>query len=347
MIAGANSLTERVKTLPVQPPPTLPAHDLGIFLTALGQLGFDQQKLLAAAGLRAEDLQNADNRISCSAYGDVIATACKERFIPNLALEMARVTPLGAWPLIDYLVLTSDSVGAGIHQLARYLRLTSSPVAITIREDVEPIIINTTAVTPFAVEFHWALVMFHLRRETDGEFKAISVAFQHKPDDPGGFERMLGCPVAVNAPENQVVISTAMWKLPLRRRDPVLRQMLERQANELLAQLPQTDGLTGDVQRALATRVAGGDTRVQAIARELRLSPRTLQRRLAEEGVTYQSLVDGARKNAAARYLGNSSLAIGEVAYLVGFSEPAPFYRAFRRWFSLTPEQFRQQHRGH
>jgi AraC-like DNA-binding protein len=73
------------------------------------------------------------------------------------------------------------------------------------------------------------------------------------------------------------------------------------------------------------------------------MSGRTLQRRLADEGVSYQELLDDARKEAAGRYLHESALAIGEVAYLVGYSEPAPFHRAFRRWYGTTPEAFRRK----
>jgi AraC-like DNA-binding protein len=95
------------------------------------------------------------------------------------------------------------------------------------------------------------------------------------------------------------------------------------------------------VQRALASRVAGGDTRIELIGRELGLAPRTLQRRLSDEGVSYQKLLDDARKTAAGQYLGRSSLAIGEIAYLLGYSEPAAFHRAFKRWYQATPEAFR------
>ena len=75
------------------------------------------------------------------------------------------------------------------------------------------------------------------------------------------------------------------------------------------------------------------------------MSGRTLQRRLAAEGVSYQELLDDARKEAAGRYHRESTLAIGEVAYLVGYSEPAPFHRAFKRWYGMNPELFRQTHR--
>jgi hypothetical protein len=84
------------------------------------------------------------------------------------------------------------------------------------------------------------------------------VSFRHTPDDAGGFERVLGCPIHSKAPSDGFRVSRDAWRLPLRRRDPVLRQMLEGQANEILVRLPARTGLALEVQRALASRVAGG-----------------------------------------------------------------------------------------
>jgi AraC-like DNA-binding protein len=330
----------------VSQPRTLAANDLHVFLNGLRALGYDAQALLASAGLKEDDLRNPDGRVACEAYGTVLTRAQQHRFTPNLALALARVTPLGAWPLLDYLVLTSDTVGNGVHQLVRYLRLTGNPVTVTIRDESDPVRIEmTTTVQPFAMEYLAALVHLHFSTETDGRFSCLAINFQHQLDDRDGFERTLGSPVKSNG-WNGMMIAQECWQLPLRRRDPILRQMLERHANDILEQLPQQGGLAGDVQRVLVSRIPGGDIRTQAVARALNVSARTLQRRLAEEGVTYQALVDRTRKDAASRYLGNANLAIGEVAYLVGFSEPAPFHRAFKRWFGVTPERFRQQQRG-
>jgi AraC-like DNA-binding protein len=105
------------------------------------------------------------------------------------------------------------------------------------------------------------------------------------------------------------------------------------------------DGVALDVRRALASRVGSGDTRIQTIARTLATSVRSLQRRLAAAGVSYQQLVDLARRDAAERHLTDSLLSIGEVAYLLGYSEPAAFNRAFRRWPTETPQAFRQRQR--
>ena len=117
--------------------------------------------------------------------------------------------------------------------------------------------------------------------------------------------------------------------------------MLEQQATKILARLPTRTGLALEVQRALAPRVTAGETRMSAVARQLGLSERTLHRPLAAEGVSDQELLDGARKEAAARHLTSSTLAIGEIAYLLGYSEPAAFHRAFKRWYAVTPESFR------
>ena len=346
MAAGSPALTDRI-TASKPPAATLAASDLQVFLNGLRQLGYDPDTLLRAAGVDPQTFQHPDARVACDAYGAVLMHAQQERFTPNLALELARVTPLGSWPLLDYLVLTTDTVGAGVHQLARYLRLTGNPVLLSIHDDLDPIRLEmTTTVAPFAIEYLAALLHLHLRLETEGRFTSLAINFRHQVDDAAAYERLLGSPVAQNATWSGVTISPATWKLPLRRRDPVLRQMLERQADAILEQLPRDDGITSDVYRALIARVAGGDVRMQSVARQLRTSARTLQRRLAEEGVTYQRLVDRARKDAASRYLSNSNLAIGEVAYLVGFSEPAPFYRAFRRWFGVTPEGFRNAQRS-
>jgi AraC-like DNA-binding protein len=348
MAAHANSLTERA-TKPAGSRGTqwaMPATDVRAMMSAFGRLGHNIDTLLASAGIRQADLSDPDGRFPCETLGVLVSRAQQERFTPNLALEIARVTPIGAYPLLDYLVLTSETVGAGVRQLARYLRLVGSPVAILLHDEDDPIRVEMPGTpAPFSVEYNASMMVLHFRSETDGRFAATDVSFQHRPDDVAAFERALGCPVRAAAPWNGISVSREAWQLPLRRSDPVLRQMLEAQANDVLARLPARTGLAFEVQRALAARVAGGDTRIGALARQLATSGRTLQRRLAAEGVSYQELLEDARKEAAGRYISGSTLAIGEVAYLVGYSEPAPFHRAFKRWYGMTPEAFRQKQR--
>jgi AraC-like DNA-binding protein len=351
MAGRANSLTEYATSpgrTTAAPAWTISALDVRVLVNGLEQLGYEVHSLLSAAGLTDADLTNPDARLSCEVHGTVLSQAMRTRYVPNISLKLAQVTPLGAYALLDYLVLTSDTVGAGLRQLAQYFRLTGSPVDISVKETAPSVRVELTSVPDAAgsVEYAASLIILHMRRETGGRFGASEVSFRHSPDDAGEFERVLQCPVRTKASWSGVTVSVDAFRCPLSRRDSVLRQLLEARANEILARLPVRDGLAARIQRVLATRVAGGDVRVEAIARQLATSARTLQRRLAATGVSYQELLDETRKEAAGRYLSESAFAIGEVAYLVGYSEPAPFYRAFKRWYGVTPEAFRQeQHR--
>jgi hypothetical protein len=248
---------------------TMPANDARAFASALQRLGYEIEPLLAAAGLRDHELTDPDVRVPCEALGVLISRAQQQRFTPNIALELARVTPIGAYPLLDYLVLTSETVGAGVQQLSRYQRIIGDPVDLQVREQVDTVRIEMApAAGPFSIEFTASLMVLHFTHETDGAFAATRVVFQHAVDEPGAYERALGCPVEPRGSWNGISVSPAAWRLPLRRRDPVLRQLLETQANDILARQPARTGLALQVQHALASRVAGGDTGIAALARE-------------------------------------------------------------------------------
>ncbi len=346
MTARVNSLTERVTRRAQRNESawwSMPAPDLRVLMTAFGRLGFDVGTLLAPTGIGQADLDDPDKRIPCEALGVIVSGAQQARRTPNLALEAARLIPIGAYPLLDYLVLTSDTVGAGLHQLARYFGLVGNPVSLHVHERRDPVRIEMPdSPAPFGVEFTVSLILFHLSEETEGRFVAARISFEHRPDDIPAFERTFGCPVESTASWNGISVARDAWRLPLRRRDPVLGRMLQAQADDVLARLPARTGLALEVQRALTTRVAGADTRIAALAPQLAMSARTLQRRLAAQGVSYRDLLDDARKEAAGRYVSQSVLSIAEIAYLVGFSEPAPFHRAFKRWYGTTPQLYRK-----
>jgi AraC-like DNA-binding protein len=345
MAGGANSLTARASAGLAAGPATwtMPACEVRVVLTALGELGHDVPVLIDAARLTETNFDDPDVRVPCEAYGTLIACAQQQRFTPNLALELARRTPLGAFPLLDYLIITCDTVSAGVRQLARYFWIETIPIVFDIRDDRDPIEVRVTAPAPFAVEYVVSLMTFHLRHETEGRFFFSDVMLRHQPDDVAAMSDALGCPAQTMSSWDGVRIGSESWNLPLRRRDPVLRRVLETQANDVLTRLPPRMGLALEVQWTLAARVAGGDTRIDTIARHLAMSARSLQRRLSAEGVTYQDLVEATRKEAATRYVASSTLSLAEIAYLVGYSEPASFHRAFKRWYGVTPEGFRNR----
>ena len=327
---------------PLIPRATVPANDIRALVDALGQLGYDTETLLSEIGLRRMHFDDPEARLSIETYPALLTRVQQQRFTPNLALHLAAVTPMGAFPLLDYLVLTCDSVGAGILQLARYYRLTGSPVVIEVRDDSDYVdVVFGGRSIPFGVEYGISLAVLRLREETVGHFTPAKLQFEHRPDDSAEFERILGCPVQINARWSGMRVTRENWNVPLRRRDPMLRTILERQANDIVAKLPESGDMVSELSRMLESHVASGDTCIESVARKLGVSSRTLQRRLAGEGKTYQLLLDGARKIVAGRHVSEARLAICEVAFLLGYSEPAAFHRAFKRWYGVTPQSFR------
>ncbi len=344
MTARAKHLTERAKHQKTVVADTIsyPASVGQAFIDALERLGYVADSLLSGAGIQGSKLRDPDARLSCQAIGQLIRSAMEQRPMKNLAAQLASATPLGAFPLLDYLVATSDSVGAALRQLARYARLVGAPYVVDIREDHEPIQVRyDNPANPFAVEYGVAITLLHLRRETDGMLTVLSISFCDNPDDILEIERILGYPVQTNAHWSGFTLSQEAWLLPMRRRDPVLRGVLEQHSEACISSLPGMDAVVVEVRRALVSRLGKADVQIQSVARALATSARSLQRRLTAAGVTYQEVLDSTRREIANKYLSITTLSIAEVAYLLGYSETAAFHRAFKRWNGTGPQTFR------
>jgi AraC-like DNA-binding protein len=264
----------------------------------------------------------------------------------NLALRLALETPIGAYPLLDYLVLSSDTVGGAFRQLARYLGLVGSPIVFAFHDEKDPFrVVLSCPGNVFAVEYSVLLSVIHMRRETGGEV-AASIHFSHRPDDVDEIEQRLQCPVRANDGWDGLSIPRSSWTRRLPRRDPVLHALLERQADDAAERLNAPQDTRSRLRHLLVGRLTTGDVRIESAARELGTTPRTLQRRLADAGTTYQELLEEIRREAAAGYMQQSDLSAGQVGYLLGYSEPAAFHRAFKKWFGVTPLEFRRRTAG-
>jgi len=295
-------------------------------LHGLEQLGYDLEALLASAGLQRRDVEDPDAFLSPKACATVFENADRERRVPNLALQLAKRTPVGANPLLDYLLVTSDSVGQGLERLTRYLRLVNPSVGLAIRRDCSPVrVVVERAQAPLFTELTLSLCVIRLVRETDDQFRAAYVSFTHEPDDVVEYAKVLGCPIRSRASWNGVAIANRTLEIPLKRRDPLLRSWLERQAAAILARLPAGGDACDEVRSVLSAQATAGEMTIDAVARRLSTTPRTLQRRLARGGTSFEALRDDARRQAAELYLSTTTLTIAEVTYLLGYSEQPRF----------------------
>ena len=141
MTARADCLTKRAKIhiRAGSGRSSYPASSARVFVDARERLNYCMESLLADAGIRRADLHDADARIPCAVSGPMFGRALKQRPMKNAGMRLAMVKPLGAFPLIDYLVATSQNVGEGLTRLARYLPLVEARSIPQLREDEAPI----------------------------------------------------------------------------------------------------------------------------------------------------------------------------------------------------------------
>ena len=163
------------------------------------------------------------------------------------------------------------------------------------------------------IEYSLTLNVLHLRKETDERARFACVSFTHRPDDVSEIEAVLGCPVRWGAPWAGLAVPRDAWRVPLRRRDPVLRSLLEAQVETMPVPGPGPDRVVLDLRRVLASRLPRGEMAIDVVARALGMSARTLQRRLSAAGSSYQQVLDSSRHEMAERCLTGSSLSVAEI----------------------------------
>ncbi|HTE45629.1 MAG TPA: AraC family transcriptional regulator ligand-binding domain-containing protein [Gemmatimonadaceae bacterium] len=349
MTVSDNRVTRRAGVAQSSSPPA-DAHgvrEVRGLLFALEQLGFDLGALLHSAGLRREDVQDPDAHLSRSACAAVFATAQRQGLVKNLALRLAMNMPVGSSALLDYLIVSSDSVEQGLQRLTRYLRLVNPGVRMLVDDTSDPVrVIFERTAGPFEAEFTVCMSMLRFKSETDDQLTAAYVSFTHEPDDVAEYARVFQCLINTGASWDGWALPKSALRLPFRRRDPALRRVLDDHAAAMLRRVRDVDDVTHDVRRALSTLATAGDMRIDVVARRLATTPRTLQRRLAQKGTSFDALRDDTRKQAAEAHLTETVLTISEMTYLLGYSEPTAFHRAFKRWHGMTPQAYRELHRS-
>ena len=167
------------------------------------------------------------------------------------------------------------------------------------------------------------------------------VAFRRAaPADTGPYEALFGCPVSFGADANRLLIGLAEADHPLPTGNRDLAAAHDRILVEQLARLDKSN-VVARFRASLLERMTDGEFSEEDLARDLHMSRRSLQRRLAEAEATYQSLVDETRRDMALRYLEDPDQSATDVAFLLGYSRQSAFTRAFRRWTGMSPSKYR------
>jgi AraC-like DNA-binding protein len=327
-------------------------HLRGLF-EGLRALGMDVDHLLDECQVDRALLADPEVRFPAAQVLTLWLRA-KERYAKgSFGFDLARSIPFGKLELIDYLVAGCPTVGAGIECLAHHARLCSSGFTFSIEDHVQdrqpgrrilPDRLHPAGELPNSMsEYNWTLIVSRFRQAAGAAFQPV-LWLRAKPSVPASelleaFGRM-----PLIAEQDALFISDAQWNLPNTRQDPTLHRLLLAHAQDVAARLPKSDFLS-TLQGAIVSAMHRGDPSIGRIATRLGFTPRTLQRRLEDEGLTFQRVLEDLRQDLARQYLLGSQLSITEISGLLAYTDATAFGRAFRRWTGRTPVEFRKSAR--
>lgn len=182
------------------------------------------------------------------------------------------------------------------------------------------------------------------RRGTGANVDALRMELSRPEANRGVYETHFGCEVKFESRHNRIFFRVKDLDLPFVTHNPDILEVIAPQLEAELARELAATSFKEQVKIVLKRFLAGRKPRVEEAAQEMRLSVRTLQRRLLEEEVTFQGLVEEARREMAHHYLRQSALELIDAAYLLGYEDPNSFIRAFQKWEGTSPGQWRTTH---
>ena len=318
-----------------------------LLLDRAEHLGLPRDKLGDAAGIKEEDLRECDARVPLTRFNQLWRAIIEEDQDPTIGIRLGSMFRIRDAGLVGYAMLHSATLGDAIKRFVDYSHIIEDTAFLTIESHEDRIhltIEESPTLTGLRqpIEADLATCVTCAREITEVATVPEEVWFPYPaPDNRAPYREIFGgTTLKFETKKAVLVVSGPQLELPVVEEDETLCSYLDEHAASILETL-KTDSFSEKVRRAIWNELAAGRLTLKSVASSMALSARTLQRRLREEGVTFAVLLERFRERMAVELLQRRDLAIYEVAYLLGYSEPSTFFRAFRRWKKMSPREFR------
>jgi AraC-like DNA-binding protein len=311
--------------------------------------GMDQKSLLETNGLDPSILNDANNKLPLDDYYRLYESALDFVKDENFGLHLGEQAELGDLYVLGYIMANCENIGEALNRACKYFTLIGTVLKINVifeerfskltfhlsQEQCRPCLKHCVeaAVTSF----------FNLIKKIASstiEIREIWIS-TGKPEDTGEYDRIFNCPIRYSQPVSAILFDTKDLKIPIVHPNAELRQVLERHASNFLDKINEDNQLSRKVSLLLFEQIKGRQPTINETAKRIGISVRVLQKRLKHEGVTFSQLLTNVRKELAISYLLDGFYTVDDITYLLGFSEPSVFRRAFKNWTGLTPGQYR------
>jgi AraC-like DNA-binding protein len=333
------------------------AYALTLIDVAVHQ-GVSRTQMLAVAQSAGAILDDPLARVPLAVLEQLFDLVKKLSQNSFIGLDFGAAVRPASFGALGYVTMTCNTLGDAISLIPRYGRLAIDSLhrraAFQLEGDTlrleEAVLPGAPPQSRSAIEAVLAGWVSFGRWITDQNLNPLEVRFRHYPE-PGqeqafeaAYHKTFRCAVRFGAADNSLVLPAAYLQLPVRVADPAWHHTLLVQAQHQLDRAFAQLALVRRVHALVTELLPSGELSLGLVAARLRISERTLQRRLSEQGVQFRALIDDMRREGAVRMLADPSVSITDVALRLGFADSSALSHAFRGWYGCAPQQYRHGH---
>jgi AraC-like DNA-binding protein len=323
------------------------AQSLRGYRELVGDLGGNPNSLLRQAGIDHAALNRLTAFISFESLTDLLERSAAKLRCPDFGLRLAERQDIGILGTLAVAMRYSATVGEAMQCASNYLEVYNAAIAFTIRSgDPDQVRLEFTLLpgryqrwaqtAEHGIGLAWRIMTFL----SEGRCSLLRVWFPHPAVAAEAMYRArFDSPLVFGADQAALAFVATDLKLPISESIQELQDVATRHLDSQLSRGNTT--LTVQVRQAVEVLLGTGTCSHREVARALYMHPRTLQRRVREEGTTFEAIKDEARRDLAQRYLSQPDLPMTQITALLGYSEQSAFGRSCRRWFDMTPREVR------
>ena len=314
----------------------------------LESYGLDPEAVFRQAGLDPALWNDPGARFEDARLDHAWLIATEVSGDPCIGLRVARHFNPASLQSLGFAWLASDSLYDALSRTVRYFRAISDSFELELSVSGEECrlaigrVLHRRRSQDQSQDAFWAALISLCRTSTSDSFAPRALELE-RPEPPcaADFYALFRAPIRFAAACDAMIFSRDDVERPLPTANRVLARHNERIDADYMMRLDEAR-FSDRVRIRLVELLPTGNVEADTVARALNISLRTLQRRLADEGTTYTGVLDEARRELALRFIGEERMPVKEATYVLGFSEPANFTRAFRRWTGRSPTEYRQ-----
>jgi AraC-like DNA-binding protein len=343
--------------MPLLRGPTIQAAATAGILEYIESGGGNASWVVREADLTREDLSSPENRLPLRNFVTLIEAASRSTGDDCFGAHLGEVCSLRANGLPGYLATFAPTVNEALSAFARYYYLLGDATVVRFESRGDVSTFTYRVLDPESwprrqdAEQLITMIVFLLREWIGSHFRPLRVYFEHaRPARADELERIFGCPVSFEAEDNAVVFEQRFAAHRNPTADEKLFRLLSWFSERVTGgELPPSDRTTGFRERVLESIDACshlGNASVHSVSRALGLEARTLQRRLQADATSFRELHEEYQRREAVKLLQSFDHSEKEIASRLGYANLNSFIRAFRRWYRVTPGQFRERPLG-